>query len=65
VNLFIHPSVLSFIHGWHHTGKKTLAEINNTPLCANKQTKHLWNVCDEVIITIFGVVSFGTFLYEG
>jgi hypothetical protein len=25
----IHPSVLSFIHGWHHTGKKTLTEINN------------------------------------
>jgi hypothetical protein len=25
----IHPSVPSSIHGWHHTGKKTLAEINN------------------------------------
>ncbi len=31
----IHPSVPSSIHGWHHTGKKTLAEINNPrPLCA-------------------------------
>jgi hypothetical protein len=31
-----HPSVPSSIHGWHHTGKKTLAEINNhpPPLCA-------------------------------
>jgi hypothetical protein len=28
-DLFIHPSVLSSIHGWHHIGKKTLAEINN------------------------------------
>ncbi len=27
----IHPSVPSSIHGWHHTGKKTLAEINNPP----------------------------------
>jgi hypothetical protein len=25
----IHPSVPSSIHGWHHIGKKTLAEINN------------------------------------
>jgi hypothetical protein len=25
----VHPSVSSSIHGWHHTGKKTLAEINN------------------------------------
>ncbi len=25
----IHPSVPSSIHAWHHTGKKTLAEINN------------------------------------
>ncbi len=24
----IHPSVPSSIHGWHHTGKKTLTEIN-------------------------------------
>jgi hypothetical protein len=24
----IHPSVSSSIHGWHHTGKKTFAEIN-------------------------------------
>ncbi len=31
---FIHPSVPSSIHGWHHTGKKTLAEINNPALCA-------------------------------
>jgi hypothetical protein len=30
----IHPSVPSSIHGWHHIGKKTLAEINNPPLCA-------------------------------
>jgi hypothetical protein len=29
--LVTHPSVLSSIHGWHHTGKKTLAAIN-TPL---------------------------------
>jgi hypothetical protein len=30
---FIHPSIPSSIHGWHHTGKKTLTEINNaTPL---------------------------------
>jgi hypothetical protein len=29
VKLFIHPSVLSSIHGWHHTGKKNVAEINN------------------------------------
>ncbi len=28
---FTHLSVPSSIHGWHHTGKKTLAEINNTP----------------------------------
>jgi len=27
----IHPSTPSSIHGWHHTGKKTLAEINNPP----------------------------------
>ncbi len=27
----IHPSVPSSIHGWHRTGKKTLAEINNPP----------------------------------
>jgi hypothetical protein len=26
-----HPSVPSSIHGWHHTGKKTLAEINTPP----------------------------------
>jgi hypothetical protein len=26
---FIHPSVPSSIHGWHHIGKKTLIEINN------------------------------------
>jgi hypothetical protein len=26
----IHTSVSSSIHGWHHTGKKTLAEINNS-----------------------------------
>jgi hypothetical protein len=30
----IHPSVPSSIHGWHHAGKKTLAEINNPPPCA-------------------------------
>jgi hypothetical protein len=30
----IHPSIPSSIHGWHHTGKKTLAEIN-TPLSAH------------------------------
>jgi hypothetical protein len=29
VKLF-HPSVSSSIHGWHHSGKKTLAEINNS-----------------------------------
>jgi hypothetical protein len=28
----VHPSIPSSIHGWHHTGKKTLAEINNPPL---------------------------------
>jgi hypothetical protein len=33
----IHPSVLSSIHGWHHTGKKTLAEINNLP-----PPLHMW-----------------------
>jgi hypothetical protein len=27
----IHPSLPSSIHGWHHTRKKTLAEINNPP----------------------------------
>jgi hypothetical protein len=27
----VHPSVPSSIHGWHHTGKKTLAKINNPP----------------------------------
>ncbi len=27
----IHPSVLSSIHGWHHTGKKTLAEMYKPP----------------------------------
>jgi hypothetical protein len=27
----IHPSVPSSIHGWHHTGEKTLAKINNPP----------------------------------
>ncbi len=26
-----HPSIPSSIHGWHHTGKKTLGEINNPP----------------------------------
>jgi hypothetical protein len=31
MKLSIHPSVLSSIHGWHHTGKKTLAKINNPP----------------------------------
>jgi hypothetical protein len=31
VKLSIHPSVSSHIHEWHHTGKKTLAEINNPP----------------------------------
>jgi hypothetical protein len=30
-DLPIHPFVSSFIHGWHHTWKKTLAEINNPP----------------------------------
>jgi hypothetical protein len=29
VKLF--PSIPSSIHGWHHTGKKTLAEVNNPP----------------------------------
>jgi hypothetical protein len=28
VKLSIHPFIPSSIHGWHHTGKKTLAEIN-------------------------------------
>jgi len=28
-DLFIHPFVPSFIHGWHHIGKKTLAKIHN------------------------------------
>jgi hypothetical protein len=28
----IHPSIPSSIHGWHHTRKKTLAEINKPPL---------------------------------
>ncbi len=28
-DLFIHPSVPSSIHGWHHTGKKTLAKLHN------------------------------------
>jgi hypothetical protein len=28
---FIHPFVSSSNHGWHHTGKKTLIEINNPP----------------------------------
>jgi hypothetical protein len=27
----VHPSISLSIHGWHHTGKKTLAEINNPP----------------------------------
>jgi hypothetical protein len=31
----IHPSVLSSIHGWHHTGKKTLTEINKPPSSAH------------------------------
>jgi hypothetical protein len=30
----IHPSVPSSIHGWHHTGKKTLAKINKPPFYA-------------------------------
>jgi len=30
-DLSIHPFVPSSIHGWHHTGNKTLAEINNPP----------------------------------
>jgi hypothetical protein len=34
-SFFIHPSVPSSIHGWHHTGKKTLTEINKPPLCAH------------------------------
>jgi hypothetical protein len=34
VKLFIHPFVMSSIYGWHHTGKKTLAKINN-PLFAH------------------------------
>jgi hypothetical protein len=29
-----HPSVLSSIHGWHHTRFSSLAEINSPPLCA-------------------------------
>ncbi len=41
---FFHPSVPSSIHGWHHTGKKTLAEINNPlPLlctCVAVQERH-------------------------
>ncbi len=28
-NEAFHPSIPSSIHGWHHTGKKTLVEINN------------------------------------
>jgi hypothetical protein len=32
MKLSIHPSILSSIYGWHHTGKKTLGEINNPPL---------------------------------
>jgi hypothetical protein len=35
VKLSIHPSIRSSIHGWHHTGKKTLAEINNPPFSAH------------------------------
>jgi hypothetical protein len=31
VKLSIHSSVPKSIHGWHHTRKKTLAEINNPP----------------------------------
>jgi hypothetical protein len=31
MKLSIHPFVPSSIHGWHHTRKKTLPEINNTP----------------------------------
>jgi hypothetical protein len=27
----VHPSISSSIHGWHHTRKKTLTEINNSP----------------------------------
>jgi hypothetical protein len=30
-DLSIHPFVSTSIHGWHHTGKKTLTEINNPP----------------------------------
>ncbi len=31
MKLSIHPFVLSSIHGWHHTWKKTLVQIINNP----------------------------------
>jgi hypothetical protein len=34
MKLSIHSSVPSSVHGWHHTRKKTLVEINNPPPCA-------------------------------
>ncbi len=35
VSSSIHPSVLSSIHGWHHTRKKILAKLNNPPPSAH------------------------------
>jgi hypothetical protein len=34
-DLSIHPSISSFIHGWHHIGKKTLTKLNNPPPSAH------------------------------
>ncbi len=40
-----HPSVPSSIHGWHHTGKKTLAAPPLPPslcTCVTVQERHAW-----------------------
>jgi hypothetical protein len=54
-DLSIHPSIVPLsIHGWHHTGKKTLAKINNPSFCACvvvwERHAQLQNInCQEIV----------------
>jgi hypothetical protein len=51
------PSIHPVIHGWHHTGKKTLAEINNPPPSAHvslfkKKRAHPGGGTPKILISI-------------
>jgi hypothetical protein len=59
---FIHPFVSSSIHGWHHRGKKTLAEINNpTPsahvLLSRKGMSSPMGGTPKILISISAAIS--------